>query len=159
MTNAIEPGDAGTALTEIGRRQDQVIEAALVPPWYWWAVAVASVFLGVIVDGRAATAIGLAAAIYAVGVAILTVWVILGGGGRVKVHEGLLGPEAAGLIVGFVAIVVTGTIALAFALEAMGVAQAGTLSTFACGVALVVGGPALMRRLRTVMLRHRAGPR
>jgi hypothetical protein len=159
MTNAIEPGDAGTALAEIGRRQDQVIEAAMVPSRYWWAVGTASVVLGAVVDGRSAVAIGLAAAVYAVGVAVLTAWVIIGGVARVKVHEDLLGPEGAGLIIGFVGIVVAGTIALAFALQAMGVAQAGLFSTLACGAALVIGGPALMRRLRVVMQRHRTGIR
>jgi hypothetical protein len=159
MTNAIEPGEAGTALAEIRRREHQVVDAAIVPTWFWWAIAIASVALGAIVDARNGVAIGAAAVVYAIGVTVLALWVGLGGVRRVKVHEGLLGAEGAGLIVGFVGIVVPSTIALAFVLEAMGVAQAGTISTLACGAALVVGGPMLMRRLRLVMLRHGAGPR
>ena len=159
MTNAIEPGDAGTALGEIRRRQDQVIDAAIVPSWYWWAVAAASVGLGVVVDGRSAIAIGAAAVAYAIGVTGLSLWVGLGGARRVKVNERLLGAEGAGLIVGFVGIVVAGTIGLALALQTVGVAQAGMLSTIACGAALVVGGPRLMGRLRTVMLRNGSAAR
>jgi hypothetical protein len=159
MTNAIEPGDAGTALTEVRRREHQVIRAAMIPTWFWSAIAVASVGLGAVVDGRNAAVIGVAAVVYSIGVTVLSLWVALGGVRRVKVHEGLLGPEGAGLIVGFVGIVVVGTIALAFALRAMGVAQAATISTLACGAALVVGGPVLMRRLRLVMLRHGAATR
>jgi hypothetical protein len=159
MTNAIEPGDAGAALAEIRRREAQVIEAGIVPVWFWWVVAAASVALGMVVDGRNAAAIAVAAIVYAIGMAGLTASVIVGGLRRVKVREAMLGPDGAGLIVAFVGIVVIGTIALAFALEAIGVAQAGTLSTLACGAALVIGGPLLMRRLRIVMLRRRAGAR
>jgi len=159
MSNAIEPGDAGRALEEIGRREGQVIDAAIVPAWYWWVVAAASVGLGVVVDGHSATAITLAAVVYALGIAALTAWVIAGSVRRVKVSEALLGPEGALLIVGFVAIVVVGTLALAFALEAVGVAMAATLATLACGVALVVGGPMLMHRLRVVMARRSVAAR
>jgi len=159
MTNAIEPGEAGTALAEIRRREHQVVDAAIVPTWFWWSIAIASVALGSIVDGRNGVAIGAAAVLYAIGVTTLALWVGLGGVRRVKVHEGLLGPDGAILIVGFVGTVVASTIALAFVLQAMGVARAGTISTLACGAALVVGGPILMRPLRLIMLLHGAGPR
>jgi hypothetical protein len=159
MSNTTEPGDADRALQEIGRREGQVIDAAIVPTWFWWVVAAASVGLGVVVDGHNAAAIVVAAVVYALGIAALTAWVIVGGVRRVKVSEALLGPEGAALIVGFVGIVVVGTLALAFALEAAGVAMAATLATLACGVALVVGGPALMRRLRVVMSGRGVGAR
>ena len=159
MSNRVETADAGAALEEIGRREEQVIDAAIVPTWFWWVVAAASVALGFIVDGHDGTLIAVAAVAYAIGVAILTAWVIAGGVRRVKVHEAILGPEGAVLIVGFVGLVVVGTIALAFALQAAGVPLAGTLSTLACGAALVIGGPALMRRLRVVMSRRRISAR
>jgi hypothetical protein len=159
MRNVIEPDEAGKALTEISRRQEQVIDAASVPSWYWWVVAAASVALGLVADGRDPVAIGVVAVIYAIGVAVLTVWVIVGGVRHVKVNERMLGPEGAGLIIGFIGLVVVGTLAIAFALRSAGVAQAGTLSTLVCGVALVIGGPALTSRLRMVMQRHRAEAR
>jgi hypothetical protein len=111
MSNTVEPGDANRALNEIGRREQQVIDAAIVPAWYWWIVAAASVGLGLVVDGHNAPAIALTAVVYAIGIALLTGWVIVSGVRRVKVHDGLLGPEGAALIVGFVALVVVGTIA------------------------------------------------
>jgi hypothetical protein len=159
MSNAMEPGEADAALHEIVRREQQVIEAAIVPGWYWWVIAAASIGLGIVVDGRNAAAIAVTAVVYAAGVALLTVWVILGGIHRVKVHDDLLGPEGALLIVGFVAVLVVGTIGMAWALRAAGVEMPGTISTTACGVALVIGGPALMRRLRVLMSRHAAGAR
>ena len=61
MSNTVEPGDANRALNEIGRRERQVIDAAIVPAWYWWVVAAASVGLGLVVDGHNAAAIALTA--------------------------------------------------------------------------------------------------
>ena len=157
MTNAIDPDEAQAALAEIRRRQDQVIEGTLVPSWYWWAVALPMVALGVVVDTHEPVAIAVAALLFGVGVALLTGWVIVGGLRGVRIHEVLLGPRGVGLIIGFVWLLVGGTIALAFVLEAAGVPYLATLSTLACAVALVVGGPALMRRLRDVMQRQRTG--
>jgi hypothetical protein len=157
MTNAIEPGEAGAALAEIRRRQGQVIDGTLAPNWYWWAVAVPMVGLGVVVDARDPVAIAFSAVIFAVGVALLTGWIVVGGFRSVKVHDALLGPRGAGLIVGFVWVLVAATIGLAFALLAAGVPYPATIATIACAAALVVGGPALMRRLRALMRGRRAG--
>ena len=41
MNDQIEPADAARALSEIGRRREQVIRrASTVPGWFWWASAV-----------------------------------------------------------------------------------------------------------------------
>jgi hypothetical protein len=157
VTNTIEPGEAHAALVEIRRRQDQVIEGTLVPTWYWWAVAVPMVGLGVVVDTREAVAIAVGALLFGVGVALLTGWVIVGGVRGVRVHDALLGPRGAGLIVGFVGVLVGGTIALASLLEAAGWIYPATASMLVCAVALVVGGPILMRRLRALMQRQQGG--
>ena len=154
MTNAVEPAEARDALAEVERRNEQVIEGTLVPNWYWWAVALLAVGLGVGIDTREPAAIGATAGIFGVGVPLLSVWIAFGGRRHVKVHERLLGARGARLIVGFVGLVVLGTLGLAFALQAADVAVAGTLSTLACAIALVIGGPALMRRLREVMRRQ-----
>lgn len=154
MTNATEPAEAREALAEIGRRQEQVIEGALVPNWYWWAVALATVGLGVAADTRDSTAIGVTGGVYGVGIALLTAWIAFGGRRQVKVHQRLLGARGGGLIVGFVWLVIGGTLGLAVALETVNVAPAATLATLACAIALVVGGPALTRRLRAIMRRQ-----
>jgi hypothetical protein len=157
VTNAMKPAEARKALAEMERRQDQVIEGTLVPNWYWWAVALLSVGLGVGVDTRDPTATAVAAGIFGVGVSVLTVWIAFGGRRHVKVHQRLLGSRGAGLIVGFVWLVVGGTLGLAYVLEAANVEYAATVSTLACAIALVVGGPALMRRLRGIMRRQAGG--
>ena len=40
MTDQARPEEAARALTEIGQRQEQVIRLAVIPNWYWWAIAV-----------------------------------------------------------------------------------------------------------------------
>jgi hypothetical protein len=150
----MEPAEARQALAEMERRQEQVIEGALVPNWYWWAAALLAVGLGVGVDTRDPTAMAVTAGIFGLGIPVLTVWIAFGGRRHVKVHGRLLGSRGGGLIVGFVWLVVGGTLGLAFALEAANVRTAGTLSTLACAIVLVVGGPALMRRLRGIMRRQ-----
>jgi hypothetical protein len=157
MTNALEPGEAGAELAEIQRRQGQVVAGTLVPTWYWWAVALPMVGLGFVVDAHDPVPIALAAILFGVGVAFLTSWIVVGGPRRVKVHDALLGPRGAILIVGYVWLLVGGTLGLAFALQAANVNHPATIATTACGAALVIGGPALTRRLRRLMLGHRAG--
>lgn len=158
MTNAMDPDEAQEALAETERRREQVIEGTLVPSWYWWVVGILAVGLGVGVDSRDQAINGATTGIFAVGVSMLTVWIAFGGRRHVKVHDRLLGARGAGLIVGFVGLVVVGTLGLAFALQAADVPVAGTVATLACAIALIVGGPVLMRRLRE-MMRRQAGVR
>ena len=40
MYESVQPDDAARALTEIGHRQEQVINLSIIPNWYWWAMAV-----------------------------------------------------------------------------------------------------------------------
>ena len=50
MNDQIEPADAASALSEIGRRREQVIRRAAVPGWYWWATAVLTIALSAAVE-------------------------------------------------------------------------------------------------------------
>jgi len=158
MTNTVNPAEAREALEEVERRREQVIEGTLVPTWYWWVIGILAVGLGIGVDAGDSLIKSVTAGIFAAGVSLLTVWIAFGGRRHVKVDERLLGSRGAGLIVGFVAIVVLGTLGLNAVLQAAGVPVAGTVSTVACAMVLIVGGPALMQRLR-LMMRRQAGVR
>jgi hypothetical protein len=50
MTDQVRPEEAARALTEIGQRQEQVIRLAVIPNWYWWAIAVLIVAFAAAVD-------------------------------------------------------------------------------------------------------------
>ena len=60
-------------------------------------------------------------------------------------------------ILGFVAVIVGGTIGLAFALRGAGVHYPATWACLAGGLVMGLGGPVLSRWLRRVMLGNRAG--
>ena len=51
------------------------------------------------------------------------------------------------------------TLGIGFGLRAAGAPVPATIATVIGGAALAVGGPALMGRLRTIMLSNRAGSR
>src|SRR5215467_12883812 len=117
MTGSTQPDEAASALAEIGRRQAQVIDAALVPAWYWWVVAAGMVGIGAAADHRQPAGIVIAAVV----IGLLTVAMILGAYQRVKVRDAeLLGGPGALLIVGMVWLIVGLTLAAAFGLRALG---------------------------------------
>jgi hypothetical protein len=60
-------------------------------------------------------------------------------------------------ILGFVALIVVGTIGLAFGLRVAGAGHPATLACVAGGLVMGAGGPVLMRRLRAIMLGNRTG--
>jgi len=154
MTGSTQPDDAASALAEIGRRQAQVIDAVLVPVWYWWIVAAGMVGIGAAADNKQPAGIVAAALV----IAGLTIAMILGASQRVRVRDAdLLGGPGALLIVGAVWLIAGLTIGAAFGLRALGSPEPGTIATASGGAALVACGPRLMRRLRRIMMSRRAG--
>ena len=157
MSGEMGPGEAARALDEIQRRQQQVIDLATIPGWYWWAVGALMVVLGVGVDVRTPVAIGITVSVFVVGMLSATGWVV----GRSFLHaqprNDLLDGRGVLAILGFVFLIVAGTLGIAFGLRAAGVSYPATLACLAGGLAMGVGGPMLMRFLRRVMLGNRAG--
>jgi hypothetical protein len=158
MNGQLRPDEATEALAEIGRQQQKVIEAILVPAWYWWVVAVGMVAIGAAVDTRSATVLGVVIPVAVVVIAGLSAAMIFGAYRRVRVRsDELLGGRGALAIVGFVWLIVGLTLGIAFGLRAAGAPLPATIATLAGGAALVIGGPWLMRTLRGIMLGNRAG--
>jgi len=154
MAGSTQSDDAASALAEIGRRQAQVIDAVLVPVWYWWIVAGGMVGIGAAADSKQPAGIVAAALV----IAALTIAMILGAYQRVRVRDAdLVGGAGALLIVGTVWLITGLTIGAAFGLRALGSPAPGTIATAGGGAALVVCGPRLMRRLRRIMMSRRAG--
>lgn len=155
MKGNISPSDAARSLADIGNRQARVIDEVLVPGWYWWTVAALTVVLGVVVDSHRAALVALAAAIYVVLVAGVTVWMIMGRN-RARVSRHLLGDRGALAIVGFVWVVVGLSLAVGFALRTAGAGYPATVACIVCAIGLIVGGPTLMSYLRRNMLKRRS---
>lgn len=153
MAEQIESAEAAQALAQIRDRREQVIDAALIPTWYWWLVGGLNVLLGVAVESHRPAFVAVGAVVFAVGLFAGTGWIVRRAI-RVKVRTDLLGVRGVGLILGFVAVTVAAALSVAFSLEGAGVAYPATWGELAAAVCLVVGGPRLMRALRRIMLDH-----
>ena len=161
MADTQQPQQAGTEATgaeaaaelaEIQRRHEQVIRAALVPGWYWWAYAVAIVAYGVGRDIR-----GSAVKATVITLAVLA-WVVLDGVmipqvRRVKVH---LDPQpqarVTAAVIGLILLTILVTGFTAIALVAARVPYPVTLACAAGGAVLVIAGPVVNRYMHKLML-------
>jgi hypothetical protein len=157
MSERLGPDDAARALDEIGRRQSQVIDLAVLPTWYWWTIGALMVVLGIGVDTHTTTSVAVCASVFAVGVAAATARVTFGPARRARLRNDLLGPAGVLAILGFVAVIIAVTLGLAFSLRAAGVSHPATIGCAAGGLVMGLAGPALTRRLRRIMLAHRDG--
>ena len=148
--------DPASALAEIDRRQESVIDRFTVPGWYWWLVGLGMVPVGIAADTRTARVVVPVTLAYAAAVAAVTFWLIVGGRPGARVSQQLLGPAGAGAIVVFVWIVVGVSLGAAFGLLALGYGHPATAGTL-LGAALVIGGGPLLRAwLRRTMLANRS---
>lgn len=154
MTAPPGPRDALTALDEIGERRQQVVDVATIPNWYWLFVGLPMIGLAVAVDTRAGVTIGIGVVGFVVVVLAATAAVVVPRYRRAQWHPELLGTRGPLAIVAFVGVVVIGTLALAFSLQAAGVPHPATIACVFGGAGVVLGGPILTRRLRSIMLQR-----
>lgn len=158
--NRLETGDAARELAEIERRQTGVIDAVLVPRWYWWAVGLLLVPLGIAADLHERRVAPIVAVVVALVIAALTVWMITGAYRGARIHPATFGSRGPLYIVGFVWLVVGTTLLVAFGLQAERLPYPGTIGTVLAAAMLIVGGPILMSSLRRAMVeRSAAAPR
>lgn len=159
MTDEVRPEEAARALTEIGQRQEQVILLAIIPSWYWWAIAVLMVAFAAAVDTRQGLVIGIGTVAFVAGVLTTTGLLMFRALRSAQPRNDLLGPGGVIAILGFVGITVGVSLAAAFILKASGVSYAATIGVSVTAVMLVVGGPMLTRYLQRLMLANRSGSR
>ena len=157
MNSELHPGEAADALAEIRKRQQQVIDRAIVPTWYWWVVGALMVVLAVGVDTRTHLALGITIPVFVVGMLAATGVAVRSQVLDARVHGGLLDGTAVIAILVFVALIVGCTLGIAFGLRAAGVSYPATIACAAGGVAMGLGGRVLNRQLRRIMLDNRAG--
>jgi hypothetical protein len=157
VNSELHPGEAAAALAEIQKRQQQVIDRAAVPAWYWWVVGALMVVLAVGVDTKTHLALGITIPVFVVGILSATSGAVVSQFRDARLRDGLLDGRGVIAILVFVWLIVGGTIGVAFALRAVGVSYPATIACAAGGVAMGLGGPALNRHLRRIMLGNRAG--
>jgi hypothetical protein len=149
--------DAARALVEIDHRQGQVIKLAMIPWWFWWALAVLEIGLTFAVESKRPLVIGIGVSVFVLGVLSVTGWVVVRMVRNAQPRNDLLGPGGALAIVGFVAVILAVTLPTAFLLQAAGTRYPATLATILGAAVMVAGGPVLMRFLRNLMLANSAG--
>jgi hypothetical protein len=153
MDAPIEPRAASAALEDVALRRRQVVDAATsFPGWYWPIIGLAMVGLAAVVDTRNSVAIGVSAAGFVLAVVADTAFVVAPRYRRAQWNQELLGARGAFAIVAFVWVVVGGSLALAFALQAAGASHPATIGCAVGAVGVIFGGPRLMSRLRSIML-------
>jgi hypothetical protein len=164
MGDTQQPQPAGTAaagteaaaeLAEIQRRQEQVINATLLPGWCWWAYAAAIIAIGAARDSGDlivnATVIPLAAlAIVALIVATTPSW-----RHRVKVNDATQPDGRPGAAILLMIVLVDAVIiSTAASLAANHVHYPATIGCAAGAAVLVITGPLVNRYARRLMLRQ-----
>jgi hypothetical protein len=152
-----DPEEAARALTEIGRRQEQVIDKATIPPWFWFSIAGLMVVLGVGVDSHRPLVLAAGTTIFVVGTMVVSWRVAVSRQLQAKVHNDLLGPAGVLAILSFVGLVLVVALPTAFALQAAGYGHPATAGVLAGAIVMAALGPVLGRYLRRVMLANRAG--
>ena len=157
MNSDLHPGEAADALAEIHKRQQQVIDRALVPAWYWWGVGALMVMLALGVDTRTDLALGISIPVFVVGILSATGAAVRSQILDARLRDGLLDGSGVIAILGFVALIIGCSLGIAFGLRAAGVAYPATIGCAVGGLVMGLGGPFLNRLLRRIMLGNRAG--
>jgi hypothetical protein len=158
MSEQVRPDEAARALADIRQRQQQVIDLAMLPAWYWWVVAALVVGLSATIDAarHRPVVIALAAVAFTLGIVAVTGRVVLGAWHRAQWRNQLLGRRGGLAIVAFVGLVVGTTLGIAFSLQAAGVRPSATLASLVGAALLIAGGLVLTRILRRIMLDNQA---
>jgi hypothetical protein len=128
----------------------------VVPAWYWWLVGGLIVALSAAVESSEPITIGIGASVFVLGIVSGTGWIVRRAL-HVRPRNDLLGPRGVMMILGFVALILGVTFAVAFSLRAVGISHPATLASLLGAVVLIAGGPMLTRALRHIMLNNRAG--
>jgi hypothetical protein len=144
--------EAAAELAEIQRRQEQVIKAALVPVWYWWALAAPIVAIGVARDSGDPVVQAIT-----IPLAVLVMAVLVGAAipeirRRVQVHSSpQIRARIAAAIFGMIVLVDGAIVGTAISLHAARF-HPGTIGCAAGAAVLVIAGPLLNRYGRRLML-------
>jgi len=151
VNDQIEPADAARALSEIGRRREQVIRRAAVPGWYWWATAVLTIALSAAVEsGRGHGVLAW--------IGRLLSRALRGAPPRRDLVAPGPVPRVLAGIAAFAAAVLGVGLATGLSLKSAGVPWSGTIASAVAMVVFVVGGQILMR-YHTAFLVRRSGGR
>ena len=161
MEDQVEPADAARALSEIGRRREQVIRRAAIPGWYWWATAVLTIALSAAIESQRGALPWIGIALFAVGTLVISGLLSRALRGA-RPRRDLVAPGSVPRLLAGLAACAAALLGVALAtglsLKAAGVPYPGTIASAVATVVFVVGGQMLMR-YHTAFLVRRSGGR
>jgi hypothetical protein len=146
----VSRADAARALGNVDERRRQIVAEIGVPSWYWWFLAAGWIGLGLItVVGTAwlTTAATLAFGAFHSSVATRA---IDGrhGSRQLTVRSEVVGRHTSALVIGFLLVLVAATVGVALVINALGTPQPALIASIVVAIAVLVGGPQLMRFVR-----------
>ncbi|WP_250006415.1 hypothetical protein [Actinoplanes sp. M2I2] len=151
----IPPVDAELALAEVRARRAEVVEADLVPAWFWPSIGGLMLLFVASVESGRPWLVATGSVAYAAGLAGLIV--AFARRSRVQVRNRLIGVRGGLAIAAFTLVLVAAGLGLSFTLAALGVPAPATIGCVPVAAGLALGGPALMSHLRAVMLSRPLG--
>jgi hypothetical protein len=162
VNDRIEPADAARALSEIGRRREQVIRRKIFPGWYWWANAVLMIALAASIESRSDVLLWIGIALFVAGSLVIDVPVSRAARAA-PLRRGLAGPGAVRrTLVGLVTLVVVllcVLLATVLSLNAAGVPYPATIASAVTAVVFAVGWQMLVRYEQAILVRRSGNQR
>jgi hypothetical protein len=150
MSEHISSVEAGRALDEIASRRRQIVAEIDVPAWYWWFLALGWVALGLVaVFATAWVSVAATVAFGALHSSFATR--VIDGRHRsrkLSVRADVVSRHVRPLVIGFLVVMVAGTVAIALLADALGAPQPALIASVIIAVAVLVGGPQLMAVVR-----------
>ena len=155
MQPNVTVGDAQTALAAVDSARAHVVHEIDMPRWYWWALAAGWIGLGIIADVGAGW-LSVAATI-AFGAAHSSAFGRLAGGRRksnqLAVSAATAGRTGTLAVLGYLILLGALTVGAALVVAADGAEHPMTIVSVGVAIAIVLGGPRLMRAVRSSVAR------
>lgn len=155
MESRISPADAQSALAQVDRARRVVIDEVDIPQWYWWALAIGWIALGVITDTAPSWVTSVATLAFGAAHSTVAPRVVSGrhGTGLLSVRADLVGKRVSRLVLGGLIGLAGLTVGGALAAHADGARHPVTIASIGVALILVLGGPHLLAGVRRRLAR------
>lgn len=150
MPDNITEAEARLAINAIEQRRHQIIAEIDVPSWYWWALAVGWVALGVLADDAPAWATTTGTLLFGAAHASIAPRVLSGRNRspQLRVRDDLVSRRVPLLVIGFLIVMSAATVGIALIVDADGARHPATLAGAIVAAVVLCSGPSLMAGVR-----------
>jgi len=155
MEPQITPDAARSALADVDRRRRAVIGEVDIPQWYWSALAIGWIVLGVITDLAPSWVTTVATLAFGAAHSTVAPRVVSGrhATSHLSVREDVVGKRVTALVLGGLVVLAGVTVGAALAARADGARHPVTMASIPVALILVLGGPHLLAGVRRRLAR------